>query len=73
MENPLFKEVLANLQLEQRTAIQEAIDGDVNQNNEHFRQVGLFKGLGRVENLVVEMINETQEKLKQEQMYERTE
>jgi len=53
--------------------MQEAIDGDVNQNNEHFRQVGLFKGLGRVEDLVVEMIEETQSKIKQEQTYERTE
>jgi hypothetical protein len=52
--------------------MQEAIDGNVSNNNEHFRQVGLFKGLGRVEDLVVEMINETQEKIKQEQSHERT-
>ena len=51
----------------------EVTDGDVNQNNEHFKQVGLFKGLGRVEDLIVELINETQEKVKQEQSHERTE
>jgi hypothetical protein len=51
----------------------EVTEGDVNANNEHFKHVGLFKGLGRAEDLIVELITETQEKLKQEQSHERTE
>ena len=73
MDNPFLREVLSQLKQERETAMVEVTDGDVNQNNEHFKQVGLFKGLGRVEDLIVELINETQEKVKQEQSHERTE
>ncbi len=36
--------------------MEEVINGDVNANNEHFRQVGFSKGVSRVEELLVEMI-----------------
>lgn len=40
----------------------EVLDGDANQNNEHFKAVGKAKGLQRLSELLQEKINEYDEK-----------
>ena len=48
--------------------VTEVLEGDANQNNEHFKSVGKARGLQRLSEMLQEKINEYDEKRGKEQV-----